>query len=299
MTDIADRLAEIHRRHGAGAIGWYFGNPGAFSYSPHPVAADVHAPRCRPADAPVHRGLAGRQQPVRRQPAAVRLAAGAAGARRAAHRPSRRHRRQPGRLPRQRADRPADQGPDARHRQARRPGARHRSAQDRNRRAVRVARHRARRRRLPVARRCCRCCSAKASPTAPASRGRPTGWSGWSGWPSRSARRPPQARTGIAPDTVRSLARDLARTPRAAVYGRVGTSTGENGTLTTYLLDAVNLVAGNLDQAGRQHVRQARHCRGALADRRRRRRRLRDHLHAAGGRGSAASRRCCCRSPPG
>ncbi|GFG52203.1 formate dehydrogenase [Mycolicibacterium agri] len=56
--------------------------------------------------------------------------------------------------------------------------------------------------------------------------------------------------TGIAPDTVRSLARDLARTPRAAVYGRVGTSTGQNGTLTTYLIDAVNLVAGNLDVAG-------------------------------------------------
>jgi anaerobic selenocysteine-containing dehydrogenase len=57
-------------------------------------------------------------------------------------------------------------------------------------------------------------------------------------------------RTGIDPDTVRTLARDLARTPRAAVYGRVGTSTGENGTLTTYLLDAVNLVAGNLDRPG-------------------------------------------------
>jgi anaerobic selenocysteine-containing dehydrogenase len=57
-------------------------------------------------------------------------------------------------------------------------------------------------------------------------------------------------RTGIEPDTVRALARDLARTPRAAVYGRVGTSTGENGTLTTYLLDAVNLVAGNLDAVG-------------------------------------------------
>ncbi len=59
-----------------------------------------------------------------------------------------------------------------------------------------------------------------------------------------------QLRTGIDPDTVRSLARDLARTPRAAVYGRFGTCTGENGTLTTYLLDAVNLVAGNLDQPG-------------------------------------------------
>ena len=59
-----------------------------------------------------------------------------------------------------------------------------------------------------------------------------------------------QAHTGVAPGAVRSLARDLARTRRAAVYGRVGTSVGENGTLTTYLLDAVNLVAGNLDVAG-------------------------------------------------
>ena len=57
-------------------------------------------------------------------------------------------------------------------------------------------------------------------------------------------------RTGIDPDTVRALARDLVRTQRAAVYGRVGTSIGENGTLTTYLLDAVNLVAGNLDAVG-------------------------------------------------
>ena len=59
-----------------------------------------------------------------------------------------------------------------------------------------------------------------------------------------------QPHTGVAPDVVRSLARDLARTPRAAVYGRVGTSVGENGTLTTYLLDVVNLAAGNLDVVG-------------------------------------------------
>jgi anaerobic selenocysteine-containing dehydrogenase len=56
--------------------------------------------------------------------------------------------------------------------------------------------------------------------------------------------------TGVAPEVVRALARELVRNRRAAVYGRVGTSTGENGTLTTYLLDAVNLVAGNLDVAG-------------------------------------------------
>jgi len=59
-----------------------------------------------------------------------------------------------------------------------------------------------------------------------------------------------QQHTGIAPDTVRGLARDLVATPRAAVYGRLGTSVGRSGTLTTYLLDAVNLVAGNLDRTG-------------------------------------------------
>lgn len=59
-----------------------------------------------------------------------------------------------------------------------------------------------------------------------------------------------ETRTGIPADTVRALARDLARTPRAAVYGRLGTCMGQAGTLTTYLLDAVNLIAGNLDVPG-------------------------------------------------
>ncbi|MEV0674741.1 molybdopterin-dependent oxidoreductase [Mycobacterium sp. NPDC050441] len=59
-----------------------------------------------------------------------------------------------------------------------------------------------------------------------------------------------EGHTGIDPETVRMLARDLATTTRAAVYGRLGTCVGRNGTLTTYLLDAVNLVAGNLDVPG-------------------------------------------------
>ena len=56
--------------------------------------------------------------------------------------------------------------------------------------------------------------------------------------------------TGVEPDTARALARDLARTPRAAIYGRFGTCVGQNGTLTAYLIDAVNLVAGKLDRPG-------------------------------------------------
>lgn len=58
------------------------------------------------------------------------------------------------------------------------------------------------------------------------------------------------ATTGVAPAAVRELARDLATTERAAVYGRTGTSLGRSATLTTMLLDAVNLVAGNLDREG-------------------------------------------------
>ncbi|ODQ92649.1 formate dehydrogenase [Mycolicibacterium flavescens] len=58
------------------------------------------------------------------------------------------------------------------------------------------------------------------------------------------------ARTGIDADSVRTLARDLVATSRAAVYGRLGTCVGSHGTLTTYLIDAVNLVAGNLDVPG-------------------------------------------------
>ncbi|MDA4110315.1 molybdopterin-containing oxidoreductase family protein [Mycolicibacterium holsaticum] len=58
------------------------------------------------------------------------------------------------------------------------------------------------------------------------------------------------SQTGIAADSVRALARDLVNTRRAAVYGRLGTCVGTHGTLTTFLIDAVNLVAGNLDVPG-------------------------------------------------
>ncbi len=56
--------------------------------------------------------------------------------------------------------------------------------------------------------------------------------------------------SGIAADTVRELARALATTPRAALYGRTGTCLGQHGTLVSFLLDAVNVVAGKLDREG-------------------------------------------------
>lgn len=59
-----------------------------------------------------------------------------------------------------------------------------------------------------------------------------------------------ERRHGVGAEEVRELARALAVTERAAVYGRTGTSLGRSATLTTFLLDAVNVVAGNLDREG-------------------------------------------------
>jgi anaerobic selenocysteine-containing dehydrogenase len=59
-----------------------------------------------------------------------------------------------------------------------------------------------------------------------------------------------EAQSGVPAGEARALARALAGTERAAVYGRTGTCLGRSGTLTTFLLDAVNLVAGNLDREG-------------------------------------------------
>ena len=49
---------------------------------------------------------------------------------------------------------------------------------------------------------------------------------------------------------MRALARDLARAERAAVYGRTGSCLGRSGTLVSFLLDAINVVTGNLDRDG-------------------------------------------------
>ncbi|HEX8121299.1 MAG TPA: molybdopterin-dependent oxidoreductase [Solirubrobacteraceae bacterium] len=58
------------------------------------------------------------------------------------------------------------------------------------------------------------------------------------------------ARTGLDPSTVRALARDLAAAPSAAIYGRTGSCLGSHGTLVAFLLDALAAVTGNLDRAG-------------------------------------------------
>jgi anaerobic selenocysteine-containing dehydrogenase len=58
------------------------------------------------------------------------------------------------------------------------------------------------------------------------------------------------ARCGVAADDIRALARDLAASPRAAVYGRLGTTTVRHGTLASWLVDVVNVLIGGLDLPG-------------------------------------------------
>ncbi|WP_199254337.1 molybdopterin-dependent oxidoreductase [Mycolicibacterium mengxianglii] len=55
---------------------------------------------------------------------------------------------------------------------------------------------------------------------------------------------------GVSVTDIRDLARSIAAAPRAAVYGRIGTSTVEFGTLGSWLIDVVNIVTGNLDRPG-------------------------------------------------
>lgn len=55
---------------------------------------------------------------------------------------------------------------------------------------------------------------------------------------------------GLEAHTIRELARSVAAAPRAAVYGRLGTSTVRFGTLTSWLVDVVNVLTGNLDRPG-------------------------------------------------
>jgi anaerobic selenocysteine-containing dehydrogenase len=55
---------------------------------------------------------------------------------------------------------------------------------------------------------------------------------------------------GVPADEIRALARELAAAPTAAVYGRIGTSTVEFGTIGSWLVDVINVLTGNLDRPG-------------------------------------------------
>ena len=56
--------------------------------------------------------------------------------------------------------------------------------------------------------------------------------------------------TGLDAALIRRLAREMAAAPSACVYGRIGTTTAEFGTLTSWLVDVLNVLTGNLDRPG-------------------------------------------------
>lgn len=57
-------------------------------------------------------------------------------------------------------------------------------------------------------------------------------------------------RTGVDAATTRALAGELAAAERAVVYGRIGTTTVEFGTVASWAVDVLNVLTGNLDRPG-------------------------------------------------
>ena len=76
---------------------------------------------------------------------------------------------------------------------------------------------------------------------------------GWEFIAHQAAAYPPESteqRTGIEPERLREVARAFAKAEHAAAYGRTGSCLGRFGTLVAFLLDALNAVTGNLDRPG-------------------------------------------------
>ena len=59
-----------------------------------------------------------------------------------------------------------------------------------------------------------------------------------------------EAFTKVPAETIRRLARDLANAKAGGLYGRIGLCNQEFGTLASWLVDVVNIVAGQFDKLG-------------------------------------------------
>jgi len=59
-----------------------------------------------------------------------------------------------------------------------------------------------------------------------------------------------EAHCGISKDAIYQIARELAGADRAVVYGRMGTSVVQFGTIANWLVDVLNVLTGNLDSEG-------------------------------------------------
>lgn len=55
---------------------------------------------------------------------------------------------------------------------------------------------------------------------------------------------------GLGAESIRDLARRFAAAERAVCYARIGTCTQRHGTLSSWLVDVLNIVTGNLDHEG-------------------------------------------------
>lgn len=55
---------------------------------------------------------------------------------------------------------------------------------------------------------------------------------------------------GIPEEAIKKLAKDIAETEKSAVYGRMGTSTVRYGTISSWLIEIINILTGNLDRQG-------------------------------------------------
>ena len=59
-----------------------------------------------------------------------------------------------------------------------------------------------------------------------------------------------EAACRIPAETIRRITHEYAAAPSAALYGRIGTCNQEFGTLASWLVDVVNILAGNFDRPG-------------------------------------------------
>jgi len=57
-------------------------------------------------------------------------------------------------------------------------------------------------------------------------------------------------RIGMGSETIRAIARGFSAARNAVCYGRMGTSTVPFGTTTSWLIEVLNIVSGNLDRPG-------------------------------------------------
>ncbi len=55
---------------------------------------------------------------------------------------------------------------------------------------------------------------------------------------------------GLSATAIRTLTREIAAAPSAVIYGRIGLCTQEFGTLSSWLIDVVAILTGNLDREG-------------------------------------------------